>query len=47
MNRTPKAGYTKESREEAVKLAEAVGASEASLLRQYFPAQHRAIHAVR
>lgn len=30
MNRVPKARYTKEFREEAVKLAEAVGASEAS-----------------
>jgi transposase-like protein len=30
MNRIPKARYTKEVREEAVKLAEAVGASEAS-----------------
>jgi transposase len=30
MNRIPKACYTKEFREEAVKLAEAVGASEAS-----------------
>lgn len=30
MNRIPKARYTKELREEAVKLAEAVGASEAS-----------------
>lgn len=30
MNRIPKARYTKEFREEAVKLAEAVGASEAS-----------------
>jgi transposase len=30
MNRIPKARYTKEVREEAVKLAEALGASEAS-----------------
>ena len=30
MNRVPRARYTKELREEAVKLAEAVGASEAS-----------------
>ena len=30
MNRVPKARYTKEFREEAVKLAEAVGGSEAS-----------------
>lgn len=30
MNRIPKARYTQEFREEAVKLAEAVGASEAS-----------------
>ena len=30
MNRVPRARYTKEFREEAVKLAEAVGASEAS-----------------
>jgi transposase len=30
MNRVPKARYTKEFREEAVKLAEAIGSSEAS-----------------
>ena len=30
MNRVPRARYTKECREKAVKLAEAVGASEAS-----------------